>query len=393
MMNWMVAMMFVFGLLMGSSSVSNVYAQTVDELRKEFERKLSELRQEFEKKLKEAVEREVAKVREEKIRQEVKSTVKKELEAQAPQATLGPAPMPPAARTPALGLFLNVDFQAINFWGVETPFAALRGAGGGTPVGHWKTVDVDRDFSARPTLGYYLPNGAGILSANFFHVDTTGTNSFSPGVRIIGPGNPGPFDNESIFAAIARNNVEANQVDLQYQYPIQLTKGFSLTPEFGLRGMFFNNRVKIDYFDSGNSLAFTKTFKSKSQAGGPKLGLEGAWELIRDLSLSVKGSAGYLLGTNRASRACVGTSECINPDRTEALIDDSRGFPFVEGDFSINYHTPWKGLSASLGYRLASFFEMTTRQRDIPAFSPRQDVFEQRNLTYDSIHFRLQYLW
>ena len=69
---------------MGGPLGSNIYAQSPDELRQEFERKLNELRQEFERKLQEAVEREVAKVREEKIQQETKSPGKQALEAQAP---------------------------------------------------------------------------------------------------------------------------------------------------------------------------------------------------------------------------------------------------------------------------------------------------------------------
>src|SRR5437867_2121596 len=118
-----VATIFVFGLCMGGPLVSNIYAQSPDELRQEFERKLNELRQEFERKLQETVEREVAKVREEKIQQETKSPGKQALEAQAPQALLAPAPIPPAASTPALGWFFNVDFRRIIFGGSEGPFA------------------------------------------------------------------------------------------------------------------------------------------------------------------------------------------------------------------------------------------------------------------------------
>ena len=79
-----VATIFGLGLCMGGPLGSNIYAQSPDELRQEFERKLNELRQEFERKLQEAVEREVAKVREEKIQQETKSPGKQALEAQAP---------------------------------------------------------------------------------------------------------------------------------------------------------------------------------------------------------------------------------------------------------------------------------------------------------------------
>ena len=42
-----------------------------------------------------------------------------------------------------------------------------------------------------------------------------------------------------------------------------------------------------------------------------------------------------------------------------------------------------------------SFFEMTTRMREISASAgdPTVNIFEQRNLTIDAIYYRLQYLW
>ena len=394
------AMILVLGLCMGVPR--SVYAQSPDELRQEFERKLNELRQEFERKLKEAVEREVAKVREEKVQQEVRSSAKQALEAQAPQSFLAPAPIPPAASTPALGLFLNLDFQAVNFWGTEAPFAARKPAGLNVaiPTGQWRTVDVSRDFSARPTVGYYLPNGGGIVSANFFHVNTTGRASFrDPANFLVGPGNQTPFDTNNVVSASSRNNVEMNQFDLQYQYPVQVTRRFTLTPELGIRGVFFNNSVNTKY-TTDISTTFTTDFTSKSGAGGPKIGLTAAWELGRDWSLSATGGGGYLLGRNRAKQVCnapadssCGDAGGFNPSSSQ--LNENRGFPFVEGDFSITYQTPWRGLSTSLGYRLTSFFEMTTRMREISASSgePTVNIFEQRNLTTDTFYYRLQYLW
>ena len=398
-------MILVLGLCMGGSRVSNVYAQSPDELRQEFERKLNDLRQEFERKLKEAVEREVAKVREEKTQQEVKSAIKQALEAQAPQSLLAPAPIPPAASTPALGLFLNIDIQAIDFWGMEAPFAARKPAGLNVaiPTGQWRTVDVGRDFSARPTIGYYLPNDGGLLSANFFHINTTGRASFKDPVNfIVGPGNQTPFELNNVVSASSRNNVEMNQLDLQYQYPVQATRSFTITPELGIRGVFFNNSVNTKY-TTDTSTTFTTDFTSKSGAGGPKIGLMAAWDLGKNWTLSAKGSAGYLLGRNRAKQVCnapadssCGDAGGFNPSSTR--LNENRGFPFIEGDFSITYQTPWRGLSTSLGYRLASFFEMTTRMREINAFTgstaePTVNIFEQRNLTTDAIYYRLQYLW
>ena len=397
-----VATIFGLGLCMGGPLGSNIYAQSPDELRQEFERKLNELRQEFERKLQEAVEREVAKVREEKIQQETNSSGKQTPEAQAPQVLLAPAPTPPAASTPALGWFFNVDFQAINFWGTEGPFAARKpvGLNAAIPTGRWRTVDVDRDFSARPTLGYYLPNGGGILSANFFHVNTTGRASFSDPVSfLVGPGNQSPFELNNVISASSRNNVEMNQFDLQYQYPVQVTRNFTLTPELGVRGVFFNNSVATKYA-TDTSAVFTTNFMSKSGAGGPKIGLTAAWEFGKDWTLSAGGTGGYLLGRNRAKQVCnapadfsCGDQGGFNPSSSQ--LNENRGFPFIGGDFSITYQTPWKGLSTSVGYRLMSFFEMTTRMREISASAgdPTVNIFEQRNLTTDAIYYRLQYLW
>ena len=396
----------VLGVLLMNTGTSRVYAQSASEtqLRQEFERRLNELRAEFDRKLNEAVEREVARSRQENISQEVKTSVKQALEAQAPAALLAPAPMPPSAA--GMGLFFNIELGGTNFWGVETPFAAAAtGRNSTIPFGKWKSVDVDRGFSQRPELGYYLPNGNGIISGSYFHASASGRAKFSNSNGIIGPGNIDPFNEEGVEFASAKNSVQLHQADLQYLYPVQLTKTFTLTPEFGLRYVSFNNKVRISTDDElppdGDS-EFDLKFVSKSQGGGPKIGLGGAWELMKDWILSVKGSGGYLLGVNRASRLCKGQERCNSENNTppQASINDKRGFPFVDGDFSLTYRTPVNGLSAAVGYRLTSYFEMTTRMRDLngalfSSGSPgsRQDVFEHKNLTYDSIYFKLQYLW
>ncbi len=395
-MQWIAAVVLVLGLVIGNFGVPNVSAQTVDELRQEFERKLNELRQEFERKLKEAVEREVAKVREEKIQQEVRTTVKQALEAQAPQATLGPAPMPPSAS--GVGLFFNIELSGVDFFGVATEYAVRNFGGGGNirPVGKWKSVEVDRAFAARPTLGYYLPNGAGILSANFYHVHTDGTDRFSAPGEVVGVAPPEVFDSFGpADSAKARNRVQLNQLELQYQYPIKITSMFGLAPEVGIRGLWFKNNVKSEFFQ-GSDFFFSLDREAKSSGAGPKIGLTGTWEFLQNFNFLVKGGGGYLLGNTKADHEfCRGvvfsTPGCGRAHNFK--LDENRGFPFVEGDFSLNYNTPLRGLSAALGYRLGTFFDLVTQATEVGGVAVQQNVFERKTLTYDSIYFKLQYLW
>lgn len=405
--------MLVFGLVIGNLGTSHVYAQTMaqmreeieQKLRQEFEEKLRALRDEFEKKLREAVEREVAKVREEKIHQEVKTTVKKELEAQPPQAQLGPAPMPPTAYNPAWGFFFNIELSGVDFWDVEADYAARNTPGSSPPrpAGKFQTVDVDREFAARPTLGYYLPNNRGIISTNFFHVDATGRDSFrAPDAVAPTVAPPDTFAAGLIpdFAK-ATNRVLLSQLDLQYQYPIQINQTFGLTPEVGIRGLWFKNTVKSEYFfEAPEEFFFSLEQRSDSWAVGPKIGLAGAWELFKGFTFLAKGSGGYLLGKSTTEQifcrgATLGGPGCDPPSNFKAT--DSRGFPFVEGEFSLNYalgtNTQLTGLSASLGYRLGTFFSIVNRIRETGDSFFIQTIFQRHNLTYDSIFFRLQYLW
>jgi len=328
----------------------------------------------------------------------VRSTVKQELEAQAPQVTLGPSPMPPSGA--GHGVFGSIEFGYTDFFGVDTPFAALRSTGGEIPFGAWHNVDVDREMSYRPEVGWYLPDGRGIVSADYFFASASGDAEFFPtgnvlnsNNQIVGPGNLGPFDNTTVRGAVAHNNVLVRQADLQYQFPIKLTKNFNLIPKFGVRYTKFRNRVSIDYFEANKVFGFNKTFRSVSWGVGPNIGLGSNWGLMKNLTLSVEAGGGVLFGRNRSKRTCQGVSDCVNPDRLTATNTDTRSFPFVSGNFSLRYDTNLKGLSATLGYRVESVFDLVTRQRDVAAFEPRQDVFEQRNLTYDSVNLGLKYIW
>ena len=69
----------------------------------------------------------------------------------------------------------------------------------------------------------------------------------------------------------------------------------------------------------------------------------------------------------------------------------------MEGEFSLNYafgaDTQLRGLSASLGYRIGTFFGLLNRGKEVGEENLVQTVFDRLNLTYDSIFFRLQYLW
>ena len=409
MRRWVPCLPLVFLLVVGSLGLSDVYAQSVDELRQEFERKLRELRAEFEAKLREAVEREVAKVRQEN-QQDVKSVVKQALEAQPPQILLNPAPMPPAARKPALGLFLNVELSGVNLWGVETDYAAQNTPGSVFPqsrqTGRFRTVDVNRHFAASPTVGYYLPDGRGILSASFYHLSTAGSDGFRAPDAVLPSLLPPSLLGELGFfpdSATARNQIAISQFDARYQYPIQVTKIFGLTPEVGIRGLWFKNNVKSNYLFDPPDAGFNYSVdqRSNSWAVGPDIGLTGTWQLFRNFTFMAGGKGGYLLGQSTARQVFCRGVAFTSPGCGGAFNfkqTDSRGFPFVEGEFSLNYafgaDTRLTGLSASMGYRVGTFFSLFNRIRDIgDEETGATIVFDRLNLTYDSIFFKFQYLW
>lgn len=398
-------MLLLAGLMSGNPGVSNVCAQTVDELRAEFDQKLRELRQEFENKLREAIEKERAKARAERGQQEAAPAAKKDLDANLP-AELGSAPMPPAASSPPLGFFLGLEFSSMGSWGLASDYAARNTPGSlaPRPLGRLRTVDVDRDFAAIPTLGYYLPEGRGLLSASFYHLDAIGRDSFrAPGEVVMLGAPPDVGTATGLFfadSANASNRLRIDQLDARYQYPIQIHRAFTLTPEAGIRGLWLKNNVRSSYFTDAGGFFFSLDRQFDSWAIGPKIGIGGSWEFIRNFTLSAGGSGGYLLGRATARQVfcrgdSFGSSGC-GLSHTFKLTE-SRGFPFVEGEFALNYalgaNTRWSGLSASVGYRIGAFFDLVTRHREVGDETLNQIITIRLNSTYDSIFFRLQYLW
>jgi hypothetical protein len=404
------ARFIVFVLAISSADLKNVYAQSVEELRAEFESKLSSLRAEFEEKLRQAVERNAAGSTEEKILEKDKAATSEALGAQPYATQLTPAAMPPAASKPPLGLFINFELAGNNFWGVETDYAARNAPDNVFPqigqVGRFRSVDVNRAFTVMPTLGYYLADGSGIVSASFHHTSTAGDGSFrAPGGIIPSLLPPSILGELGFFpdSATAKNRVEINQLDAHYQYPIQLTKKFGLAPELSIRSLWFKNNVKSTYlFDQPNSgFNFIVDQRNNSWATGPAVGIAGAFELFNDVVFNARGKAGYLLGRSKAEQVFCRGAAFSSPGCGGAFNfrqTEWRGFPFTEGEFSLNYafpaRTPLAGLSASLGYRIGTVFDLVNRIRDVgDEETSAHIIFDRLNLTYDSIFFKLQYLW
>ena len=398
--------MLAFGLVISDSGTSSANAQTVDELREEFDRKLRELREEFERKLREAVEREVAKAREDQIRRDTKTGADREREAIPPGGETGTQNAPPAAAEPAWGLSFAIEFSGTGFAGLAGDYAARNAPGSfpPSPSGKFQSVDVDRSFAARPSLSYYLPGGLGIISANFYHLDASGSDSFrAPGAVVMTVAPPDVGADTGIFladSASARNRVDLTQLDVEYRYPIQLTRRFTLTPEVGLRGLWLENDLKSSYFTDAGGFFFSIEQKFDRRGIGPKLGLAGSWQFVDNFRLSAEGRGGYLLGSSTAAQMfCRGSAFLIpgcGPPHNFKLTE-SRGFPFVEGELALHYapgaDTRWSGLSASLGYRLGTFFDLITRHREIGHPASIQIISDRFNVTYDSVFFTLRYRW
>ena len=400
----------VFVVVISSADLANVFAQSVEELRAEFENKLRALRAEFEEKLREAVKREIDHSRQEKTRQENKPPIGRASETPAPKVELSPAAMPPTASTTPLGLFVNLELGGNSFWGLETDYAARNAQGNVFPqighVGSFQTADVNRQFTATPTLGYYLANGSGIVSASFHHTDAVGKDSFrAPGAVIPSLLPPSLIGELGFFpdSATAKNRVEINDLDARYQYPIQVTRLFGLTPEMGIRGLWFKNNVKARYlFDQPNSsFNFTVDQRSDSWAIGPELRFAGTLDFHNNFALTARGKAGYLLGHSKAEQVFCRGQGFSSPGCGGAFNfkqRDWRGFPIAEGEFSLNYAFPaatrLTGWSASLGYRIGTVFNLVNRIRDVgDEETSAHIIFDRINLTYDSIFFQLRYLW
>lgn len=398
-MLWINFVLIVSALGISLTNPAPVYSQNVEELRAEFEKKLHDLRAEFEKKLQDAFAQEIA-----------KSRAKESQPAQQNLTELAAPSIPSTANKTPMGVFFNVELAGNNFWGVETDFAARNAPGNIFPqigqVGRFRTVDVHREFTVRPTLGYYLPNESGIISANFHHTKASGNGSFrAPGAVIPSLLPPSLLGELGFFpdSARANNQVQINQFDGQYQYPIQVTKTFALNPEIGIRGLWFKNNVKSIYlFDQPNAgFNFRVDQRNDSWAIGPDIGIAGTFELSKNLSLTARGKGGYLLGQSKAKQvfcrgAAFSSPGCGGPFNFSQT--EWQGYPFTEGEFSLNYALPAEtklaGLSASLGYRVGAFFNLVNRIKDVgDEESSAHIIFDRLNLTYDSIFFKLQYLW
>jgi hypothetical protein len=408
-----VAGVLVAVLVLGAFAPSGVYAQTADEMR----RSIDVMRKQLDAQQKRLEQIESDQVLQQKktemtVNQTVNQAITRQvLESQPPVALLGPAAMPPSAF--GLGVFLGFDAQWINFRGIEQPFAAADFGGSAiNPIGKWETVGPDRDFAPRFTAGFYLPGGRGIVSANYTWSNNEGNESFAHSngsTCAVVPG-VGPTDVVDEFgpacSAKAKNRAEYRQFDIQYQYPVQVTRALKLTPEVGVRALWFKNIVTANYFgcescSTTDELFFSSKQNSDSHGVGPKLGMGAAWEPFPGLSLGAAGSGGFLIGsTDYTHTFCRGvvfsTPGCGRSHNFSN--DESIGFPFVGGDFSLTYtfpaNTPVKGLSLYAGYRVVSYFDLVTRvKEDNEDFTVGQHVFQRKNLMADSFYFGLSYLF
>lgn len=382
------------GLVIGNLGVTQVYAQSNQELLQT----IQQMRQQIDTQQKQLHRLEQT------LEQRVETTVKKAVEMQPPQSLLGMPPMPPAAASPPLGLFLNIEPQWIGFRGVEAEYAANGwDDDDDDPFGPLATVDVDREFAASYTVGFHLPGGNGIISATYLGVDAdnsarttaTLTDELAAVLMPTAPSGGDPI------IATAKNEVEISQFDIQYQYPIQMTRRLVFTPEVGVRLLKFENQVEASYFeeDSPLDLIGTVVRTSDSEAFGPKVALTTTWGSFNGFSVTAKGGAGWLVGENDAEYLwCRGQNFDfpICGRNFSYEVDKEQSFPFVEGEFRLNYtagrKTLLKGFSASVGYRLASYFDILTVSKVVSNGRGRT-VLQKENVTSDSIFLRLQYLF
>ena len=405
-MRWRAAVaVLVIPLLIGSVAPS-VYAQTAEEMRKQVQdmRKMLETQEKRLQQLESEQSAQQAQQKKQEVQQQkqVETAIRQALEAQPPQVTLGPPPMPPSLL--GLGIFGSVDFQWVGFKGIDTIYVGEKGNGSETPIGRLRSVDVERTFAPRYTLGVYLPKDWGILSANYMHVEADGKDQYtntSDGVF-----NPNSFpyacDTGDCVMARAKNRVTLDQLDVQWQYPVLLTRRLVLTPELGVRAIWFNQSVRADYYDDAGEIQVHQAWKNATTAVGPKIGLGAGVSLPWNLTLNFKGSGGYLLGDNTPqAQFCrgsnFGTPGCATVHNFTTTAD-SRGIPFVDGDFSLGYtfgaNTALKGLSVFAGYRIATFFDLTTNIQEFSnSGEPLTMTFGRRNLTTDAAYFGLQYIF
>jgi hypothetical protein len=421
-MRWhRVAGVLVAVLVLGAFAPSGVYAQTADEMRRSIDVMRKQL--DAQQKRLEQIESDQA-LQQKKTEMTVNQTVnqaitRQVLESQPPMALLGPAAMPPSAF--GLGVFLGFDAQFMKIRGIDFPFAAAQNAASNNlrPVGPWESVDVDREFSPRFSIGFYLPGGRGIISANGLWINSEGTGSFtnivdSTTCGVIPYAAPGDVINSTsslACSAKARNEVDYKQVDVQYQYPVQVTRALRLTPEVGVRAVWFDNTATAEYFGCESCANQTEAYfhtiqKSESHGVGPKLGMGAMWEPMPGLSLGAAGSGGFLIGSTDFTHSFCKDSSTFFSGGSATLgctkahnfsSDETIGFPFVGGDFSLTYtfpaNTVAKGLSLTAGYRVVSYFDMVTRVKFSGGGAASEQHFERKNLMADSFYFGLAYLF
>ncbi len=413
-----VAGVLVAVLVLGAFAPSGVYAQSAEEVRKSIQDMRKQL--DTQQKRLEQLETEQAlqQLQQKKTETTMQQAITRQvLESQPPMALLGPAAMPPSAF--GLGLFAGVDFQWVKFRSMDWDYAIQNFSSNNStfsPNGKAFTVGVDREFAPRYTVGYYIPGGRGVVSANYMHIDNEGTADVA--VRevrdssicgVLGPVPDVHFEFGAACSASAKNRVRLDQFDIQYQYPIQVTKTFVLTPEVGVRALWFLNDLKADYFGCESCATETELFysihvKDKSHGVGPKLALGATWEPLNGLTLGAQGVGGFLVGNTTASHEFCRGVEFSRPGcggSHNISTDESMGFPFVGGDFSVRYAFPsnsvLKGLSLFAGYRIVSYFDMIITPRLIGEGETGEagllHSFWRKNLTADSAYFGLQYIF
>lgn len=412
-MTWRgVAGVLVAVLVLSAFGATGVYAQTAEDMRRSIDAMRKQL--DAQQKRLEQLESEQA-LQQKKTETTVNAAIMRQaLESQPPMALLGTAAMPPSAF--GLGFFFGFDAQFMGFSGIDFPFA-VRNFGDEEQeraIERWETASPDREFSPRFTAGFYLPGGSGVISTNFLWVDADGTGKFADSGRdgnggVVGLLPPSIVSfNGAAFEAKARTEVEYRQFDIQYQYPIQVTKSLRLTPEVGVRAVWFDNVSKVTYIGCENcNPQETEPYvsvkqKSESRGVGPKLGLGAVWEPLQGLSLGAAASGGFLIGSTDSRyefcRLSPNAFDAVGCDRAHnSNSDEDMGFPFVGGDFNLTYtfaaNSPMKGLSLNAGYRLVSYFDLVTRIRIIGGANTSQNIFERKNLTADSWYFGLNYLF
>lgn len=345
----------------------------------------------------------------------------RELQQALPAKTASPASG--AARKPArIGFFVNVEPQWILVHGLEREFAAKNNTaacpGGGACLsasGRWATVDARDIFAPKLTAGFISPDGNDIFSIGGFHAESTGgTARFNPPGNVIGAAPLDVFDEITNVggnaqplprSADATNSFAMDQLDFDYERVISLD-GLELTPELGVRSLFFKNELKTSFNHIVPGFSFNMARASRSTGLGPKVGMAADWRVTGPFSVRARGASGYLIGYNESEQLlCLGSS-FANPGcgRMHSFQSHTnQGFPFIEGEFALQYKARrTRGLSAAAGYRLSSYLGLVTLPETVGGgpdvfggsnSSVQRDIFQRHDVTISSFFFRLQYLF